>query len=74
MKSLDVLAAILLVIGGLNWGLYGLLDLDLVASTTGSASALSQLVYAAVGLAALYQVVSLRSIQRRWNVAPVRVS
>ena len=74
MKFFDVLAAILLVIGGLNWGLYGLFNLDLVASTTGSATALSQFVYAAVGLAALYQIVSLRSIQRRWNVFPVGVS
>ncbi len=74
MKLFDVLAAILLVIGGLNWGLYGLFDLDLVAFTTGTASALSQFVYAAVGLAALYQIVSLRSIQRRWNVSTAQVS
>jgi len=74
MKSIDILAAALLVIGGLNWGLYGLFDLDLVASTAGAGSILSQLVYAAVGLAALYQVLSLRSIQRRWkNVSTARV-
>ncbi len=74
MKLFDVLAAILLVIGGLNWGLYGLFELDLVAATTGAATLLSQLVYAAVGLAALYQILSLRSIQRRWNVSAVRVN
>jgi uncharacterized membrane protein YuzA (DUF378 family) len=74
MKLFDVLAAILLVIGGLNWGLYGLFDLDLVAATTGSATSFVQFVYAAVGLAALYQVISLRSIQRRWNVSAARVN
>lgn len=74
MKTIDVLAAVLLVVGGLNWGLYGLLDLDLVASTAGAGTFLSQLVYAAVGFAALYQVLALRSIQRRWNVSPARVS
>jgi uncharacterized membrane protein YuzA (DUF378 family) len=74
MKLFDVLAAILLVIGGLNWGLYGLFDLDLVAATTGSATSFAQFVYAAVGLAALYQVISLRSIQRRWNVSAARVN
>ena len=74
MKLFDVLAAILLVIGGLNWGLYGLFDLDLVAATSGSATWLAQFVYAAVGLAALYQVISLRSIQRRWNVSAARVN
>lgn len=72
MKLFDILAAVLLVIGGLNWGLYGLFDVNLVASLTGQASALSQVVYVAVGLAAVYQVIGLRSIQRRWNVLPVR--
>jgi len=40
-----------------------------VASATGAGSAFSQFVYVAVGLAALYQAISLRSIQRRWNVS-----
>ena len=73
MKLIDVLAALILVIGGLNWGLYGLFDLDLVASTTGAATLLSRIVYAAVGVAALYQILGLRSIQRRWNVSAVGV-
>ncbi len=72
MKAIDVLAAVLLVIGGLNWGLFGLFDTDLVADTTGAGSVLARIVYAAVGLAALYQVLSLRAIQARWNVASVR--
>ena len=74
MKLIDILAAVLLVIGGLNWGLYGLFDVDLVASTAGAGSILAQIVYTAVGLAALYQVLGLRSIQRRWNVAAPRVN
>ncbi len=73
MKSMDVVAAILLVIGGLNWGLVGLLGFDLVAWLTGAGvfgaqNGLGTLVYALVGLAALYQAVALRSIQRRWGV------
>lgn len=67
MKQLDILAAILLVIGGLNWGLYGLLDLDLVAALFGS-SAAATIVYALVGLAAVWQIFGLRGIQRRWKV------
>ena len=70
MKFLDVVAAVLLVVGGLNWGLFGLFQLDLVASATGAGTFLSQVVYAAVGLAAAYQVFGLRSIQKRWNVSP----
>ena len=71
MKTFDVLAAVLLVIGGLNWGLFGLFQLDLVAAATGTGTALSQAAYAAVGVAAVYQALCLRSIQRRWNVLPV---
>jgi uncharacterized membrane protein YuzA (DUF378 family) len=68
MKKLDVLFAVLLVIGGINWGLVGLFDVDLVAALFGPMSALSRLVYVVVGLAAGYQAMQLRSIQRRWGV------
>ena len=40
MKLLDVIVAILLVIGGLNWGLVGLFQFDLVATIFGGQSAL----------------------------------
>jgi uncharacterized membrane protein YuzA (DUF378 family) len=67
MKSLDVLAAILLVVGGLNWGLVGLFQFDLVATIGGGSSGfLARIIYSLVGLAALYQGLSWRAIQRRW--------
>jgi len=69
MKKLDVAAAALLVVGGLNWGLVGLFQLDLVATLFGSVPLISTAVYALVGLAALYQVAGLPWIQRRWNVS-----
>lgn len=73
MKTLDVIAAVLLVIGGLNWGLVALAEFDLVATiagvTFGETNVLSQIIYALVGLAAVYQAVSVRAIQRRWNVS-----
>ena len=72
MKTLDVLAAVLLVIGGLNWGLVGLFGFDLVAALAGAASPLSRIVYLTVGLAALYQAFGLKGIQHRWKVATVR--
>ena len=71
MKKLDVIAAVLLVIGGLNWGLVGIAHFDLVATIFGmrfgETSALSSAVYVLVGLSALYQAVSLKAIQRRWG-------
>lgn len=67
MKTLDIIVAILLVVGGLNWGLVGLLDFNLVAAIFGT-SLLATIVYALVGISALYQILTLKSIQRRWGV------
>lgn len=47
---------ILVVIGGLNWGLVGFFKYDLVAAIFGDMSTLSRIVYDLVGLAALYQL------------------
>lgn len=55
-NTLDMLALALVIIGGLNWGLVGLLNLDLVQLILGSIPILAQLVYIVVGLAALYMV------------------
>jgi len=58
MKALNTLATLLLVVGGLNWGLVGLANFDLVAFIVGlefgQANFLSRLVYALVGIAAAY--------------------
>jgi uncharacterized membrane protein YuzA (DUF378 family) len=71
LKTLDVIAAALLVVGGLNWGLVGVAHFDLVAAIFGmkfgETSALSSAVYVLVGLAALYQAVSFKAIQHRWG-------
>jgi uncharacterized protein len=71
MKTLDILAVALLVVGGLNWGLVAVAHLDLVATLFGmkfgETSPLSSVVYALVGLAALYQAASFKAIQRRWG-------
>lgn len=67
MKTLDVIAAVLLVVGGLNWGLWGAFEFDLVAALFGGATApVAKLVYILVGLAAVYQAAAFRAIQRRW--------
>ena len=59
MKGLSLLAAILLVVGGLNWGLVGLFGFDLVAALFGEMSLLSRIVYILVGASALAQLVPL---------------
>jgi uncharacterized membrane protein YuzA (DUF378 family) len=74
MKTLDVIAAVLLVVGGLNWGLVGAAHFDLVATIFGmkfgETSSLSAIVYVLVGLSALYQAVSFKAIQNRWGHQP----
>jgi len=69
MKGLDVLTAALLVVGGLNWGLVGALNFDLVAALFGEMSLLSRVVYTLVGIAAVYQAIQWKAMQRRWAVA-----
>lgn len=66
MRTLDVVAAVLLVIGGLNWGLVGVAGFDLVAALFGPLTVLSRTVYLLVGLSALYQAAQWKAIQRRW--------
>lgn len=73
MKKLDVAAAVLLVIGGLNWGLVGTVGIDLVATLFGPMSPLARTVYVLVGLGALYQAAQWQGIQRRW-LAPARTA
>lgn len=68
MKKLDVIVAILLVVGGLNWGLVGLFRFDLVGTLLGEMSAASRVVYSLVGLAAAYQGLTWKSIQQRWTL------
>lgn len=51
---MDNVARILLIIGGLNWGLVGLFDIDLVATLFGADTTLSRIVYTLVGAAAAY--------------------
>jgi uncharacterized membrane protein YuzA (DUF378 family) len=71
MKSIDVLASILLVVGGLNWGLVGLFQFDLVAAVFGGQNAaLARIVYSLVGLSAVYQGLTWKAIQRRWAMVP----
>lgn len=70
MKALDVIAAILVIIGGLNWGLVGIFNFDLVAAIFGAMSGLTRVVYILVGVAALYQIFLWKAIQKRWGSSP----
>lgn len=70
LHAIDWLALVLLIVGGLNWGLVGLFDFDLVAAIFGEKSALSRVVYAVVGLSALYVLFAAPRWGRRPQDAP----
>lgn len=69
MKTLKVIAAVLVIVGALNWGLVALAHFDLVAAllgmSFGQTSVLSSLVYGLVGLSGLYQLAMLSGTVRR---------
>lgn len=60
MRALNIITLILVIVGGLNWGLVGLFQFDLVAAIFGGQdAALSRIVYILVGASALWQLVPL---------------
>ena len=61
MTVITKITLLLLIVGGLNWGLVGLFGFDLVAALFGEMSMLSRLVYTLVGASALWQLIPLFS-------------
>ncbi|HUU32277.1 MAG TPA: DUF378 domain-containing protein [Phycisphaerae bacterium] len=57
MKALHIITCILLIVGGLNWGLVGLFDLNVVDKLLGAASPGSRIVYTLVGVSALWKII-----------------
>jgi uncharacterized membrane protein YuzA (DUF378 family) len=63
MKVVNVVALILIIVGGLNWGLVGFFDYNLVDAIFGEGSGVARVVYALVGLAALYKLIVAVSVR-----------
>jgi uncharacterized protein len=68
MKTVDVVVWTLLAIGGLNWGLIGAFDFNLVSAIFGEMTILTRIVYILVGLAALYDIIAIKAIWHRWGM------
>lgn len=70
MKLIDVVAAVLVVVGALNWGLVAVARFDLVAALSGlsfgEVSGLTAVVYGLVGAAGVYQALSWKRVHSRW--------
>ena len=56
MNSMDYITMILVIIGGLNWGLVGVFNFDLVQAIFGSVPVVANIVYTLVGISAVYMI------------------
>lgn len=65
LKSIEWIAVVLVIIGGINWGLVGMFDFDLVATIFGDMSLLSRLIYVLVGLSAIDLAVVSKKLAKR---------
>jgi len=65
LSTLDWVAMVLVLVGGLNWGLVGIFDYNLVTSIFGDATWWTAAVYDLVGLSALYLVFVVSRLGRR---------
>jgi uncharacterized membrane protein YuzA (DUF378 family) len=69
MSVVNTVTFVLVVVGALNWGLVGLAEFDLVATlfglSFGQASAITRVIYTLVGVSALYQLFTLKSVASR---------
>lgn len=78
MQALNVITMVLLIIGGLNWGVVGLFHFDFVAAlfggTPGAYSTLTRIVYVIIGIAALYGFALLGPLTGRttWSIRAPR--
>ncbi len=59
LNTWGYIAAILLIIGGLNWGIYGLTSYDIIDAIFGLLSVISRIIYILVGISAIYFIVIL---------------
>jgi uncharacterized protein len=73
-KPINAIAAALVLVGALNWGLVAIAEFDLVATLVGldfgETNAASRIVYGLVGLAAAYEVAQFGAMRERWSRHP----
>lgn len=65
LNTLDWIAIILVVVGGLNWGLIGIFNFDLVAAIFGDATLISRIAYVLVGISAVYILLISGKLERK---------
>lgn len=74
MKAFDAITFVLLILGGLNWGLLGVFSFDLVVAVFGQISTLNRVVYILIGLSALYHAIAFKAVLQRWRPRAIRTT
>jgi uncharacterized membrane protein YuzA (DUF378 family) len=64
LSTIDWIALILVIVGGLNWGLVGIFDFNLVTTIFGSMPAISNIVFDLVGISAIYSLLLLTKLRK----------
>lgn len=65
LNAFDWVALVLVIVGGLNWGLVGLLEFDLVAALFGAVPVIAKTVYTLVGLSAVYLAINVTKLSKK---------
>ena len=65
LSVIDWIALILVIVGGLNWGLVGIFSFDLVGAIFGPMSIISRIVYTLVGLSAIYLIFFVAKLKKK---------
>lgn len=74
MKIFDAVTFVLVIIGGLNWGLLGLFSFDLITFLFGEIAPLDRVIYTLIGLSALYYAIAFRAVLQRWRPRATRMT
>ncbi len=71
MKALDIIVAILMIIGTINLGLVGFFDVNVLATLFGEGTALLRVIYALIGLSGVYELGGItfgkKELHGRWH-------
>ena len=68
-NTADGIAYLLVIIGGINWGLIGLFEFNLVDAIFGAGSTLSRIIYVLVGISAVYLIYTASKVKGRHHSA-----
>ncbi len=65
LSVLDWIALILIIVGGINWGLVGAFGFNLVAAIFGEMSIIAKIIYVLVGLSGIYTIFILGKLGKK---------